>query len=81
MKRSKGNSKKKNQGNNCNLNRKNSENTFNSRKNQGNEEFKLQMQRRWRKEKRDSVAPKQESVVRVKLPKLIITIFNGTQLN
>ena len=43
--------------------------------------MKPQMYRRYGEESRDSVAPKQESVVRAKLAKLVITKFNGTHLD
>ena len=75
MKRNSGNSKKKNKGNKRSLNRKKSA-SIRGRKR--SEELKLQMQRRCRKERRDSVEPKQESVesvVRAKLPKFVITTF------
>ena len=45
------------------------------------EEIRKQRQRRYREERRDSVAPKQESVLKLMLPKLVITKFNGTHLD
>lgn len=48
---------------------------------QRREEIKLQMQRHYTEERRDSDAPKEEGAVRAKLPELIITKFNGTHLD
>ena len=45
------------------------------------EEVRLQMQRRYREELRDSVAPHKESFVRVKLSKFVMTKLNWIHLD
>ena len=45
------------------------------------EEIKLQMKMKYAQEKKDQVADKEPSTTRAKLPKLVITKFNGTHLD
>ena len=45
------------------------------------EEVRLQMQRRYREEGKDSVAPHKESFVRVKLSKFVMTKLNWIHLD